>query len=1176
MDGSGVRPLVIYFPQLSLRVKLGASVRNSRFALFALLPMLTATPVFAQQSSGTISGSVQDSTGAAVAGAGLRLISTATGVERPAASDESGNFVFSSMGPGEYRLTVQAAGFKTFERKGVVLSASERLSVGTISLALGSVEERITVEAQGSTVQTVSSERSASITGKQIENLLIFGRSVASLVALAPGVVDPTGAAARDVGGGSATSFNVLGNRSNSNNFTVDGVTMSAVGGAANGTFGISSDAVAEIKVLISNYQAEYGRLAGSNVEIITKSGGRQFHGAAMYYKRHEQFNANNFFNNFVGLRRPVNRFNTYSYNVGGPVFIPGKFNRNRDKLFFFWNQEYLPRRTASAVQRVTMPSALERAGDFSQSVDVNGMLIPVTDPTSRQVFAGNRIPANRLDSNGQAALNFFPLPNFLNTAISRGQYNFVTQWGGASPLKMFNFKPDYYISAKDVLSASMNAQFSSNDSPNGAQMTAQFPVFQSVTKSKGGMISIHHRHIFSPTLVNEAMAGYAYTFGPPAWTDEGIKGLLRSTYGFTAGALTPSNNPLGLMPVMSFGGVVGAASLGYDGRFPFNGARNVFNFSNNVSKIFGSHALKAGFFFERIRQRDGPWANNFTGNFDFGRNVNNPLDSGYAFSNAVLGVFNSYTEGSARPVSKIYSRGFDWFVQDTWKLSKKLTLDFGLRFAWFEPFWNFSNQLAGFVPSKYDAAQKVQLIRPALNNGVRMGQNPVTGAFHPASLIGFIAPGSGNPTNGMVVTSVDTSYPRGLTESSGVLAAPRIGFAYDPFGDGKTAIRAGFGVFYNRVLGNTAGAPTSGFSYPLVQYPVVQFGTISTFRTAQGFTSPPAVTGWDRVMKTPTVMNMNFTVQRSIGFGTVVDVGYVGSLGRHLSWLRSLQDIPMGARFLPGNADPTNTRVPLPDAFLRPIAGYNGVSINENNSSSNYHSLQVTASRRFVKNVEMGLAWTWSKTLDYNDGDFGAINTVAPLREWNYGRAGFDRRHVVKINWLWSLPERKWGFRPAGAVLNGWQLSGITTFQSGAPVNVGYSLVTATDLSGTPSISPRIQVVGDPVLPNGERTFARNFRTDVFRVPAAGTLGFMTKNMLTGPGINNWDIALFKNFALREGLRLQFRTELYNAFNHTQFSAYDSTARFDATGNQVNTQFGQNTAARDPRIIQVAVRLTF
>jgi hypothetical protein len=457
--------------------------------------------------------------------------------------------------------------------------------------------------------------------------------------------------------------------------------------------------------------------------------------------------------------------------------------------------------------------------------------------------------------------------------------------------------------------------------------------------------------------------------------------------------------------------------------------------------------------------------------------------------------------------------------------------------------------------------------------NGVRVGQNPVTGETYSSALIGFIAPGAGNPTNGMIVTSQNPNYPRALSESSGILAAPRIGFAYDPFGDGKTAVRGGFGMFYNRMLGIDY---TAVYSYPIVQTPVVQFGTLSTFRSAQGFTSPPSVLGWDRHMKTPEVMNMSFAIQRNIGFDTVVDVGYVGSLARHLDWQRSLEDVPLGARFNPANADPTNPKVPLPDAFLRPIVGYNGIGLNEAYATSNYHSLQATANRRFARNLEFGFAWTWSKALDFTDNEFGAINTVAPLRAWNYGLAGFDRTHVVKINWLWDVPKHGWSFAPAQLALNGWQMSGIVTFQSGAPVAVGYSLVTATDLSGTPSISPRIQVTGDPVLAKGDRTFSRNFRPDVFHAPAAGTLGDLSKTLLRGPGINNWDVALFKNFSIREGLKAQFRSEFYNAFNHTQFSTFDSTARFDANGSQVNSQFGQFTAARDPRIVQLAIRLQF
>jgi hypothetical protein len=400
------------------------------------------------------------------------------------------------------------------------------------------------------------------------------------------------------------------------------------VGGAPNGTFGVSTEAVQEVKILLSNYQAEYGRLSGSNVQMVTKSGTRDYHGSALYYKRHEQFDAAPFFSNRLGLRKPLNRFNTYTYNVGGPVLLP-RFNKGRDKLFFFWNHEIVPQKVTSATQQVTMPSALERAGNFSQTTDMSGRAIPIIDPSNRQAFPGNVIPASRVDPNGRALLSFFPQPNFFNIDVSRRAYNYVDRWGGENPLSLFTAKVDYNISSSDSLSATLSPQFSSNNTPNGAQMTAQFRVLETIVRSKGGNASIHHRHIFSPTMVNEVMVGYAYTFGPPEIVGDSLKKLQRATYGFTAGSLNPSNNPLDLLPAMTFGGVVGAPSLNYDGRFPFNGARNVYNVSNTLAKTHGSHTIKVGVFFERLRQRDGPWATNFAGLFDFGVNANNPLNTG-------------------------------------------------------------------------------------------------------------------------------------------------------------------------------------------------------------------------------------------------------------------------------------------------------------------------------------------------------------------------------------------------------------------------------------------------------------------------------------------------------------------------------------------------------------------
>jgi hypothetical protein len=283
-----------------------------------------------------------------------------------------------------------------------------------------------------------------------------------------------------------------------------------------------------------------------------------------------------------------------------------------------------------------------------------------------------------------------------------------------------------------------------------------------------------------------------------------------------------------------------------------------------------------------------------------------------------------------------------------------------------------------------------------------------------------------------------------------------------------------------------------------------------------------------------------------------------------------------LGTRFDPKNADPTNTRTPLSDLFLRPRTGYNDITYREDAGSSNYHSLQVTASQRFARSLEFGASWTWSKAMDFADGDWGAVATLVPVRVWNYGLAGFDRTHMLKVNWLWDLPKTRRSLAPARAVLNDWQISGIQTCTSGAPVGVGFSQVTAVDLTGTPSIGARIVVTGNPVLPKSERTFSQNFRTDVFALPAVGTLGNAARTLLRGPGINNWDFGVVKDFPIWERLKVQFRTEFYNAFNHTQFSSFDSTARFDATGKQVNARLGEFTAARNPRTIQFALRLRF
>jgi len=324
--------------------------------------LAAAASLAAQTITGTITGSVVDSSSLPMAGVSVTLTQTATGAERQAKTNERGDFVFSSLQPGEYALTLKQSGFKTLERRSLMLSASGTLAVGALALDVGAVSETVTVTSQGAAVQTATAERSGVITNSQVDGILIRSRNVMSLLQLLPGIVDLTETERIEPN----WDFYALGGRRNTNNVALDGMTLNAVGNNFNSVVSVSMDAVSEVKVLLSNYQAEYGRMSGANIQIVSRSGTKDFHGLGSYYKRHEQFNANNFFNNRLGLAKPRYRYNTWSYNFGGPVYIPDKFNKDRDKLFFFWVQEFWPLKSTLPVRQITVPTELERAGNFS------------------------------------------------------------------------------------------------------------------------------------------------------------------------------------------------------------------------------------------------------------------------------------------------------------------------------------------------------------------------------------------------------------------------------------------------------------------------------------------------------------------------------------------------------------------------------------------------------------------------------------------------------------------------------------------------------------------------------------------------------------------------------------------------------------------------------------------
>jgi hypothetical protein len=1132
-------------------------------ALSAFLPGACAQTV-----TGSITGTVQDPGGLSIPSAVVVLSQAATGAEFRAETTERGDFNFRNLQPAEYTIAITAPGFKRFERRSLALSASETLSIGVTTLEVGAATETVTVTAQGATVQTASSERGGVITAGQVESIPVRGRNAWDLLALLPGVVP---AAATNESIVRNTRFNVNGGRINSLSTVLDGMGLNQLGNFANGLLNVSMDAVAEVKMLMSNYQAEYGRTSGGEVQLIMKSGTRDFHGMVSYFKRHEQFNANGFFENRNGLAKGRYRFNTWSYNIGGPIYIPKKFNSDRNKLFFFWSQEFWPTQT-TGTGRLTVPTELERAGDFSQTVDVNNARIAITDPTARTPMAGNVVPASRIDPSGQALLKIFPLPNFSDRRISGGNYNYVFSAETSKPQRFGTMRIDYNLSSRHQLSSTYSFYLDRQSGWQVATTSANWMQFQRTFWTNPKLLVVRYNFIASPTLVNELTFGANGRREAEDIPDDVLARNQRDKIGFKAGQLRPSTNPLGLVPNATFGGVPSAANLTLDQRTPDWTSRLSVPLTDNVTKTLGGHIVKAGIIAERMYSTVNA-ATPFNGTFAFARDTNNPLDSNYAYGNAIFGVYSTYTEMLGRNIHSEWNTYIEWYAQDTWKVSRRLTLDYGLRFSHLGGTVVPGGMVSAFDPGSYDPAKMVKLIQPAMVGGRRVGVHPVTGATYPAAAIGAIAPNTGDPANGMVIPAYNPSYPESFIENPAVLVAPRFGFAWDPFGTGKTAIRGGGGMFYQR---RDVAAVEPSPQVPLITTPILYYGTLPTLTSSTGYTFPATVVGQDRYAKTPYSINLSLSVQRKIGFGTVVDVAYVGVLGRHLNWFRDLNAIALGTNFNPKNADPTNPATPLPASFLRPKVGYGNINMSEWNATSTYHSMQAQANRRFARGVQFGASWTWSKAMGYADTDGGVVTAVVSPRVWNYGLAGFDRTHVFKLNYLWEVPAPRWSNPALKHALRGWQLSGITSFVSGAPLGVGYSFVAARDTTGTPDLGARIVVTGNPVLPKSERTFSRNFRTEVFAPPAVGTIGNAAKTVIRGPGVNNFDLTILKNFPIRERFQLQFRCEMYNAFNHTQFSGLDTSARFDAQARQVNATFGQFTAAGAPRYIQFALRARF
>ncbi|HUS07211.1 MAG TPA: TonB-dependent receptor [Bryobacteraceae bacterium] len=1083
--------------------------------------LLAAVIASGQNTSQQISGSLRDSSGAGVPDALVTAVQMATGLSRQTTASGTGYFVLTNIPIGAYEVTVEAKGFQKYVQKNLNVGVNDKVQIDA-TLTVGSLSESVTVSADAAMIEASSGEIGRVVSGQQATQLQLNGRNYTQLLSLLPGV-STNNRSNFDLAAGygaAVTNQSVNGGRTGTLSVYVDGSDNLATGGGGHSFVNINPDAVAEVKVLTSNYSAEYGQSSGAVMNVALKSGTRGFHGSFYEFARNSAFDARA----FGASKKQKLTFNNFGWNLGGPLYIPGKLDKLRDKLFFFTGMDFKRlRRGNPTIWNVPLPA--QKRGDFSALPASQWPL----DVTTGQPFAGGVIPASRISPNGSRLVGNYPNPNFSGPG---GNYNFEYSY----PMNV-----NEYIGKIDYLLTS-NHQFSwtyvHDDYRSLENLTSLVTYWRTIP---GTNQSGKWTWVVDPMTVNSfqiSVPGHHIYQGEFAPNPLFITDYSRSGRGITYPMLFGSNGSIPSLNITGYTGLNVTPTI-------WNNSNRIIFFKEDISKVSGAHTLKAGFFYQRNRknQDNQPAVN---GSFSFG--PGHPLYSGNPLADALLGNFNSYTEANGGREGWFRFTQVEFYLADNWKVKRRLSLDLGVR--------------VNYMPQQYSPLQNTSFFSPRYFDPAKAPQ------IRPSD--GQIVPGTGDPVNGLVVGG--SSYPSALTRRfpgtdapefqralRGVPVeisptywpvGPRFGFAYDLTGRQTTVLRGGYGMVFERVQGNFIFSQIN--NPPFVRQATLYTANIEDPSGGSLRPAPASLTSFDLNVKIPTVHNYSFSMQRKLGKNTLLDMAYVGSAGWNLYRGLNLNQLPAGTlQRNPG----VNTNA------LRPYLGYADITQYITGSNYNYNSLQIQARKQFAGGGLVNMAYTWSKSIT-DASSWGE----QPMDSYNFkrerGLASFDRRHILMLSYVYPIPFWQRQDRWYKVALGGWQLSGITSLESGLPLNVTIQ----GDRAGTGTGNQRPDVVGDPMAVN--RSISQWFNTSAFTLPAVGTFGNLGRNALIGPGVNNWDVSAQKFFRLTERFRVEFRAEMFNAPNHL---SYWSVATTVGAAN-----FGQVTNAMDPRNLQFALKVLF